>query len=135
MLVSSIVIDGKYIDKRCLFTSNMRQYEHLRPHLYWQRVKDEERTIVNCMDYRYYIKKYNLFKKSHKIMFVHLSPCFKYVFDLCVFLYRIVRQLCNYVLFVVFGQIRYNKLAIDVLMMVFINIMIDNIALIDASIL
>lgn len=113
MHVSSIVIDGKYIDKRCLFTGNMRQYEHLRPHLYWQHDKDEEQTIVNCMDYRYYVKKYNLFKKSHKIMFVHLSLCFKYVFDLLyVYLYRIVRQLCNYALFFnVFGQIQYNKLA------------------------
>lgn len=103
-----------------------------------ERDKHEERTIVNCMDYLYYVKdkKYNYFEKSHKIMF-RLSPCIKYVYDLsCVFVYRIVRQLCNYAQCVnVFGHIWYIRIAIDVLTMVFINIMFDNITPIDASML
>ncbi|CAD7682298.1 unnamed protein product [Nyctereutes procyonoides] len=35
------------------------------------------RTIVICQDYLHYIQKYNCFKKCHKNMSLHLSPCFR----------------------------------------------------------
>jgi small subunit ribosomal protein S11e len=36
-----------------------------------------QRTIVIRRDYLHYIRKYNLLKKRHRNMSVHLSPCFR----------------------------------------------------------
>eukprot|EP01127_Copromyxa_protea_P000697 TRINITY_DN105_c0_g1_i1.p1 TRINITY_DN105_c0_g1~~TRINITY_DN105_c0_g1_i1.p1 ORF type:complete len:157 (-),score=39.08 TRINITY_DN105_c0_g1_i1:78-548(-) len=68
-------IEGKYIDKKCPFTSNIS----IRGRIVKGVVASTKmnRTIIIRKDYLHYISKYNRFEKRHKNVAAHCSPAFK----------------------------------------------------------
>ena len=67
-------IEGKYIDKKCPFTSNVS----IRGRILTGVVVSTKmkRTIIVRREYLHYIKKYNRYEKRHKNLAAHMSPCF-----------------------------------------------------------
>jgi small subunit ribosomal protein S11e len=68
-------IDGKYIDKKCPFTSNVSIRGKIIKGIVISANK-MQRTAVLRRDYLHYIKKYNRYEKRHNNVSVHVSPCF-----------------------------------------------------------
>ncbi|KAL3321237.1 30S ribosomal protein S11, chloroplastic [Cichlidogyrus casuarinus] len=68
-------IYGKYIDKKCPFTSGVT----IRGRILSGIVKKMKmnRTIVVRRDYFKFVKKYKRYERRHKNISVHLSPCFR----------------------------------------------------------
>merc|ERR1712033_133349 len=68
-------IEGTYIDKKCPFTGNVAIRGRILTGVI-QKMK-MNKTVTVRRDYLHYIKKYNRFEKRHRMMSVHLSPCFR----------------------------------------------------------
>ena len=68
-------IEGKYIDKKCPFTSSSVS---IRGRILTGVVVSTKmkRTIIVRREYLHYIKKYNRYEKRHKNLAAHISPCF-----------------------------------------------------------
>jgi small subunit ribosomal protein S11e len=68
-------IEGKYIDKKCPFTSDVS----IRGRIVKGVVASTKmnRTIIIRKDYLHYISKYNRYEKRHKNVAAHASPAFK----------------------------------------------------------
>merc|ERR1712126_205471 len=66
---------GHGIDKKCPFTGKVSIRGRLLTGVVAKLKMN--RTAVIRRDYLHYVKKYNRFKKRHKNMSVHLSPCFR----------------------------------------------------------
>lgn len=68
-------IYGKYIDKKCPFTSDVS----IRGRILTGVVRSTkmQRTIIIRRDYLHYINKYNRYEKRHATMAVHCSPAFR----------------------------------------------------------
>merc|ERR1712062_630576 len=67
-------IEGKYIDKKCPFTSNVIRGRILKGVV--KRTK-MNKTIIVRRDYLHWIKKYKRFEKRHKNTPAHISPAFR----------------------------------------------------------
>merc|ERR1712224_859958 len=68
-------IEGKYVDKKCPFTSNVSIRGRILKGVVCSTKM--ERTITFRRDYLHYIKKYRRFEKRHTMISAHCSPCFK----------------------------------------------------------
>ena len=68
-------IEGKYIDKKCPFTSSSIS---IRGRILTGVVVSTKmkRTIIVRREYLHFIKKYNRYEKRHKNLAAHISPCF-----------------------------------------------------------
>ncbi|EPY33765.1 small subunit ribosomal protein S11e [Strigomonas culicis] len=67
-------INGKYIDRKCPFTSNVViRGRLLRGLVHSKKMK---RTLIIRRNYLHFIKKYQRYQKRHKSLAVHCSPCF-----------------------------------------------------------
>lgn len=67
-------INGKYIDRKCPFTSNVViRGRILRGIVHSTKMK---RTIIIRRNYLHFIKKYQRYQKRHKSLAVHCSPAF-----------------------------------------------------------
>ena len=67
-------IEGKYIDKKCPFTSDVSIRGKIIKGLVISKAMS--RTIIIRRDYMHYIRKYNRYEKRHTNIPVHLSPAF-----------------------------------------------------------
>merc|ERR1712048_970425 len=67
-------IEGKYIDKKCPFTSNVSIRGRILKGVVCSTKM--ERTITFRRDYLHYIRKYRRFEKRHRMISAHCSPCF-----------------------------------------------------------
>ncbi|KRX06975.1 Nucleic acid-binding, OB-fold [Pseudocohnilembus persalinus] len=67
-------IEGKYIDKKCPFTSDVSIRGKIIKGIVIS--KSMSRTIIIRRDYMHYIKKYNRYEKRHTNIPVHISPAF-----------------------------------------------------------
>ncbi|CAD2215136.1 Ribosomal_S17 N-terminal/Ribosomal protein S17, putative [Angomonas deanei] len=67
-------INGKYIDRKCPFTSNVVIRGRILRGIV--HAKKMQRTIVIRRNYLHFIKKYQRYQKRHKSFAVHCSPCF-----------------------------------------------------------
>ena len=67
-------INGKYIDKKCPFTSDVTIRGAILKGLVISTKM--ERTIIVRRDYLRYVKKYRRYEKRHRNIPAHCSPCF-----------------------------------------------------------
>jgi small subunit ribosomal protein S11e len=67
-------IEGRYIDKKCPFTSNVTIRGRILKGICISTKM--QRTIVVRRDYLHYIPKYNRYEKRHRNIPVHCSPAF-----------------------------------------------------------
>ncbi|KAK7197206.1 40S ribosomal protein S11 [Novymonas esmeraldas] len=67
-------LNGKYIDRKCPFTSNVVIRGRLLRGIVHSTKMD--RTIVIRRNYLHFIKKYQRYQKRHKSLAVHCSPAF-----------------------------------------------------------
>ena len=67
-------IQGKYIDKKCPFTSDVTIRGAILKGLVISTKM--ERTIIVRRDYLRYVKKYRRYEKRHRNIPAHCSPCF-----------------------------------------------------------
>ena len=65
-------VEGKYIDKKCPFTSNVTIRGKIIKGILISKAMT--RTAVIRRDYMHYVKKYNRYEKRHTNIPVHLSP-------------------------------------------------------------
>nr|CCC93283.1 putative 40S ribosomal proteins S11 [Trypanosoma congolense IL3000] len=67
-------IEGKYIDRKCPFTSNVSiRGRILRGVVHSTKMR---RSIVIRRNYLHFIRKYQRYQKRHRNLTVHCSPCF-----------------------------------------------------------
>ncbi|KAK8828021.1 RS11, ribosomal protein 11 40S small ribosomal subunit [Blastocystis sp. ATCC 50177/Nand II] len=69
-----MAIRGKYIDKKCPFTSSVSVRGAILKGLVISTKM--ERTIIVRRDYLRYVKKYRRYEKRHRNIPSHCSPCF-----------------------------------------------------------
>ncbi|CBK19601.2 uncharacterized protein [Blastocystis hominis] len=67
-------INGKYVDKKCPFTSDVTIRGAILKGLVISTKM--ERTIIVRRDYLRYVKKYRRYEKRHRNIPAHCSPCF-----------------------------------------------------------
>ena len=67
-------INGRYIDKKCPFTSDVTIRGAILKGLVISTKM--ERTIIVRRDYLRYVKKYRRYEKRHRNIPAHCSPCF-----------------------------------------------------------
>merc|ERR1712216_725690 len=68
--------EGKYIDKKCPFTSKVNIRGRILKGMCISAGK-MARTVVVRRNYLHFIKKYKRFEKRHNNVSVHCSPCFE----------------------------------------------------------
>merc|ERR1711977_564530 len=68
--------EGKYIDKKCPFTSRVNIRGRILKGMCISAGK-MQRTCVIRRDYLHFIKKYKRFEKRHRNISAHISPCFR----------------------------------------------------------
>jgi small subunit ribosomal protein S11e len=68
-------IEGKYIDKKCPFTSNVSIRGKIIKGILISKAM--HRTAIIRRDYLHYVKKYNRYEKRHTNVPVHISPAFQ----------------------------------------------------------
>merc|ERR1712224_631114 len=68
-------IEGKYVDKKCPFTSNVSIRGRILKGVVCSTKM--ERTITFRRDYLHYLPKYNRYEKRHTNISAHISPCFR----------------------------------------------------------
>lgn len=67
-------LNGKYIDRKCPFTSNVVIRGRILRGIVHSTKMD--RTIIIRRNYLHFIKKYQRYQKRHKSLAVHCSPAF-----------------------------------------------------------
>ena len=68
--------EGKYIDKKCPFTSKVNIRGRILKGMCISAGK-MQRTVVVRRNYLHFIKKYKRFEKRHNNVSVHCAPCFE----------------------------------------------------------
>merc|ERR1711964_261711 len=68
--------EGKYVDKKCPFTSKVNIRGRILKGMVISAGK-MQRTVVLRRNYLHFIKKYKRFEKRHTNLVCHCSPCFE----------------------------------------------------------